>query len=125
LDDVKPVFLISPASPIHRAGKKARNCLPRARRCRLANSAARLVEITLSQEGKRLCVIIKDDGKGFEVMHSSGSAKTKFGLDIMRERAAEIGGTLKIESAPGKGCRITLNVPIENGGDSSEADACG
>ncbi|MBW7572390.1 sensor histidine kinase [Caproiciproducens faecalis] len=89
------------------------------------HAEAKNVEILISLEQKKLCVIVKDDGKGFYALHSSDSSKTKFGLTIMRERAAEIGGTLKIESAPGKGCAITLNAPIENGDDDNETDACG
>ena len=89
------------------------------------HAEANNVEITLSLEQDRFCVIIKDDGKGFNAVCSTDSAKTRFGLDIMRERAAEIGGTLKIESAPGKGCSIILNVPIEKEDDRNETDACG
>ncbi len=89
------------------------------------HAEAKHVKIALSFEQETVCVTVQDDGKGFNTMLGQNSAKSRFGLDIMRERAAEIGGTLKIESAPGKGCRITLNVPIENGGDSNETDACG
>ena len=89
------------------------------------HAEAENVEITLSLEQERLCVVIQDDGKGFNAVRSADSAKTRFGLDIMRERAEEIGGTLKIETAPGKGCSIILNVPIEKEDDRNEIDACG
>lgn len=89
------------------------------------HAEAKHVEITLSFDKEKVCVMVQDDGKGFNMIPGQNIVKTKFGLDIMRERAKEIGGTLKIESAPGKGCRIILNVPIEDGGDSSETDACG
>ena len=89
------------------------------------HAEARHVKIALSFEQKMVHVMIQDDGNGFNVALGQNPIKTKFGLDIMRERAAEIGGALKIDSAPGKGCRITLNVPIENGGNINETDACG
>ena len=89
------------------------------------HAEAKSVEITLSLKQKRFCAIIKDDGRGFLPTSNSDGAKTKFGLSIMRERAAEIGGDLQIESAPGKGCRVILNLPFENGGDCVETDDSG
>lgn len=89
------------------------------------HAEAEHVAITLSLERRNLRVAVADDGKGFSSGRNPDGAKTKFGIDIMRERAAEIGGNLKIESAPGNGCVITLNMPIVNGDDSNETDACG
>ena len=39
------------------------------------------------------------------------------GLGGMRERALLVGGDLQVESRPGEGTRVQLNVPIENGDD--------
>jgi len=111
---IKPVIRIQILSIIKEALNNIRK-----------HAEAKHVKIALSFEQKMVCVLVQDDGKGFNMMLGQNSVKTRFGLDIMRERAAEIDGTLKIESAPGKGCRITLNVPIANGGDSSETNACG
>ena len=88
------------------------------------HAEAEHVEITLSLEQGNFRVAVTDDGNGFSEVRNPNGTKTKFGLDIMRERAAEIGGNLKIESSPGKGCRVVLNLPIENGDDSDETDAC-
>ena len=89
------------------------------------HAEAQNVEFTLSLGQETVCVVVQDDGKGFNSMPAQNPVKTRFGLDIMRERAAEIGGTLKIESAQGKGCRIILNVPMEKEDDRNETDACG
>ena len=83
------------------------------------------MKISLSLTQKKFHIMVEDDGKGFEPTRSLNTAKTKFGLDIMRERAAEIGGDLAIESAPGKGCRIALCVPVEEEDENNEIDAGG
>jgi signal transduction histidine kinase len=50
---------------------------------------------------------VTDDGKGFGVVTDDG-----IGLAGMRERAGMLGGTLRIDSAPGRGTTIDLSVPI-------------
>jgi signal transduction histidine kinase len=57
--------------------------------------------------------IISDDGRGFNLdsMQTSGH----YGLKFMHERAELLKGSLSIQSAPGKGTKITVNVPYEYG----------
>ncbi len=59
---------------------------------------------------------IQDDGCGFDGQPhpQSTGPEGHFGLTGMRERAAEIGGTLAIHSAEGKGTRVTASVPLES-----------
>lgn len=49
---------------------------------------------------------VSDDGAGFDPGESAG-----FGLSGMRERIAQVGGRLDIDSAPGAGTRLTVDVP--------------
>jgi PAS domain S-box-containing protein len=88
------------------------------------HACAKHVTILLDIKQGELRFSIDDDGKGFDTtLH--GRCNT-FGLNIMHERAEEIGGKLYIESAPGKGSRITLCIPTAEGEDkNSETDACG
>jgi two-component system sensor histidine kinase DegS len=60
-----------------------------------------------------LRIIIKDNGEGFELPDKmSDLTKTgKLGLVGMEERAELLGGTVKIETAPGKGTQITAEIP--------------
>jgi signal transduction histidine kinase len=52
---------------------------------------------------------ISDDGVGFEPV--SGGVGGGFGIPGMQERSQKIGGTLQIESAPGKGTNVVVRVP--------------
>ncbi len=81
------------------------------------------VKIAFSLAREELSAAIEDDGMGFDVFNSHNGNQTRFGLDIMRERALEIGAQLDIESTPGKGSRIVLRVPISKGeGNRDETD---
>jgi ligand-binding sensor domain-containing protein/signal transduction histidine kinase len=63
-----------------------------------------------------LHMTIQDDGCGFDGQphpQSFGPAG-HFGLTGMRERAKEIGGTLVVESTPGKGTQVSVNVAIDS-----------
>jgi signal transduction histidine kinase len=58
-------------------------------------------------------LIIEDDGQGFKP-ESKMTRSKGIGLIGMKERAALVGGTLEIESAPGKGTTIHVIVPASN-----------
>ena len=55
-----------------------------------------------------IVLAVTDDGQGFE---GSAAAKGHFGLEIMKDRARKISGSLQIASQPGKGTRVTLTLP--------------
>jgi signal transduction histidine kinase len=75
---------------------------------------ARRVGATLSVVDGQLRLTIEDDGSGLQDVRATAgnSANNGFGLIGMRERAAVVGGTLEIETAPGAGTTILLNVPL-------------
>jgi signal transduction histidine kinase len=57
---------------------------------------------------------IADDGKGFDATQPAAivqSALSGLGMQTMRERAAALGGSTTIQSAPGKGTRVTVELP--------------
>ena len=53
-------------------------------------------------------LIIEDNGRGFDVEQNT----TGFGLQSMRDRTLARGGEFKINSAPGFGCKITVDIPF-------------
>jgi len=63
---------------------------------------------------EQLCVTVEDDGRGF---HTETDLVNRYGLKIMRERASEISAKIDIKSAPMKGCRISLTVPLNGEGE--------
>ena len=68
------------------------------------------VELILEQRADHVSLIVEDDGIGFEVDEAVVNPDS-LGLVGMRERAAFAGGTLEIESRPGKGTTIFVRIP--------------
>ena len=64
-------------------------------------------------EGGRLLFSVKDDGCGFDPASAPGVGQGHFGLQGIRERIKRYGGTVEIESAPGKGCKATVVLELE------------
>jgi len=54
---------------------------------------------------------VSDDGTGFDPALAASGASGGLGLASMRERAAAVGGTLRITSEPGAGTKVRLAVP--------------
>ncbi|WP_410643242.1 sensor histidine kinase [Amycolatopsis sp. lyj-346] len=52
-------------------------------------------------------LVVTDNGRGFD----TGAPRSGFGLLGLRERAALVGGTVAVDSAPGAGTRVTVTVP--------------
>jgi PAS domain S-box-containing protein len=67
-------------------------------------------QVSVWADEKMLCIRIKDLGKGFDL--NSLSAVTASGLSGMRERAVMLGGKLDIQSAPGAGTQLTVELPL-------------
>lgn len=72
-------------------------------------SGAERVLVSLRQDARRLCIVVRDWGSGFDPSQiRSGS----FGLEGMRERARVLGGRCRIHSAPGRGTRVVAQFPL-------------
>ena len=79
------------------------------------HAAATKVIVLLKVRDTSIVVIIEDNGKGFDVKEkfTSGKSEHKLGLYGMKERASVLGGMLTIESTPGMGTTIFVEVPLE------------
>lgn len=71
------------------------------------HAGARQVTIALEAGARRLRLEVRDDGMGFD----ADTTRAGTGLRGMRARAASLGGRLEIESAPGKGTRVAMELP--------------
>ena len=77
---------------------------------------ARQATVTLCYLDDQVTLDVYDDGRGFapDAAATAGpdSGRARFGLHGMRERIAELGGTLTIESAPGEGTAVAAALPL-------------
>jgi len=77
------------------------------------HAQASRVEVILQKLPAGICMRIKDDGKSFQVERTlHGNGGKRLGLLGMRERVEMVGGTFCIESAPGKGTTIQVEIPF-------------
>lgn len=74
------------------------------------HAKAKRADVLLEKRDGSVILIIEDDGSGFKVKDKKNRSKG-LGLIGMQERAALVGGTLEIESAPEKGTTIFARVP--------------
>jgi signal transduction histidine kinase len=75
------------------------------------HSHARNAEVVLEQAGGKLRISVRDNGDGFNPSELGRSEFPRFGLATMRERAESIGGTFRLDSTPGTGTRVTVELP--------------
>ncbi|HLT69931.1 MAG TPA: GAF domain-containing sensor histidine kinase [Acidimicrobiales bacterium] len=59
---------------------------------------------------ERVVLTVRDDGRGFDP-DARGLRSRRLGLTSMHERAASVGGVLRIRSVPGRGTTVELEVP--------------
>ncbi|PAE24772.1 sensor histidine kinase [Bacillus sp. 7894-2] len=75
----------------------------------LRHSKSQNLEVLLIQRDDYAILRVADDGVGFDVEESKAGS---YGLQNMYERAAEVGGSMKIISVKNKGTRLEVKVPI-------------
>lgn len=75
----------------------------------LRHAKANLLEVALKQINNVVFLKITDNGKGFDIKKTKTGS---YGLRNIKERASEIGGSVKIISLIGKGTSIEVKVPI-------------
>lgn len=78
---------------------------------RHGQATAVTLALTSSDEAVELC--IQDNGRGFHP--EDASVRHGLGLRVLRERAEELHGSLKLESHPGRGTTLTVRIPLEEG----------
>ena len=83
----------------------------------IRHAQARSVEVEIRETHGMLDLVVRDDGQGFDV----AAARTRAaqggsqGLLSMQERVALVGGTLDIDSSPGRGTAIRARIPLAPG----------
>ena len=77
------------------------------------HSQAELVRVLLIYRDRNNVVIIEDDGIGFDETQIVSEGGKQLGLNILRDRAQQIGARIDIESEPGDGTRVNLQFRAE------------
>ena len=90
-------------------------CLTNA--CRYSQSPK--IRVELSQLEDRVRLTVQDWGVGFDPQEVKGE---RFGLRGIRERVRLLGGTADINSAPGEGTTITVELPLAEGDIDEDND---
>jgi signal transduction histidine kinase len=74
------------------------------------HGGARHVRVAGEMQSGKIRFSVRDDGRGFDTANRPGPNEGHFGLQGIKERIARLGGSLKIESAPGVGTKVTVEI---------------
>jgi len=82
----------------------------------LKHSGAREVHFSLSLQSDQLCLVVKDDGRGFSEAVSKGGLGQPIGNGIanMQQRAESLGGLLDLRTGESQGTSIRIRIPIHS-----------
>jgi len=82
-----------------------------------SHARAESAHISLEFEEKSVSVEVEDDGIGFDFSRGFTSASVEQGAGLlgMKERAELLGGTLTIDTEPGGGTRVAVEIPVDWG----------
>ena len=76
------------------------------------HARAASAQVRIEPQDGRVRITVQDDGIGFSPGELGRSEFPRFGLATMRERAETVGGALRLDSAPGKGTRVEIEIPV-------------
>ena len=120
IDDLKERVRLdtrfSSRGQVSRLGERERILLYRSVRELLLNihkhARGASARVSLLWTPAALRIVIEDDGPGFDPVEELRSHMDGFGLFSIRERLRHLGGRTEIDSKPGRGCRVTIDMPI-------------
>lgn len=104
LDDIDDLLAKEAENSVYRIVQESLNNVVR-------HAAATRLAVTLSRQPDGVELAIKDNGRGFVV----SAQQSSFGLRGIVERSRLLGGQAVIESAPGQGTTVWLNLPLKEG----------
>lgn len=82
----------------------------------LKHASARRIDVSIKYAEAFFSLVIKDDGKGFDLQPLNKASSNSFGLGIrnMHSRAKLVGADFNMNSSLGGGTEVKINLPIEN-----------
>lgn len=75
------------------------------------HAQATQVKVALEMDDARVRVTVEDNGKGFDPRAVFGGPQKTIGLTALKERVELLSGSLTIDSQPGGGTRVTVEIP--------------
>jgi two-component system sensor histidine kinase DegS len=87
------------------------------------HSGANKVLVKMEDKGRSLTLVIKDEGRGFDVGRTATKSES-YGIMGMKERVELLGGEVEIISAPGKGTQVIITVPLEGDVKDGQNKSC-
>jgi len=76
----------------------------------IRHSGARTIDVLLERQPRAMWLTIADDGRGFD---PAAAGQNGLGLIGIRERVGALNGTLTLETGPGAGTRLAVQIPLE------------
>ncbi|MFN2237685.1 MAG: sensor histidine kinase [Anaerolineales bacterium] len=83
------------------------------------HAAAQKVAVNLIWSETELIIRMADNGRGFKL--AEAQKEGHYGLKYMHERVEMLSGRIELHSAPGKGTRLTIQLPINDNRDGASA----
>ncbi|MDP2659198.1 MAG: GAF domain-containing sensor histidine kinase [Dehalococcoidia bacterium] len=74
-----------------------------------ANATRTMVKV--EKRNGSMLLSVDDNGQGFDLAGYQGRKQMRFGLSIMKERAESVGAIFSVQSQPGQGTRVTVELP--------------
>jgi len=84
----------------------AQECLTNVRK----HSKAQRADVTLQQQKGSIVLTVIENGEGFDV--ETARRQRGLGLVSMQERARQVGGEFRVDSDPGRGSRVVVQIPL-------------
>lgn len=82
----------------------------------VTHARARLATVTVGTVQRQVQVVVEDDGIGFDPSRVEAEGYGLFGI---REQLRHAGGSMSIDSAPGRGTRVSMRLPLASGSPAS------
>ena len=78
----------------------------------MKHASAKSVSVSIERRSDSVLGIVEDDGSGFDFEELQRRGTTRIGIAGMQERVTILGGVLTIESSPGRGTTVRVELPI-------------
>jgi signal transduction histidine kinase/ligand-binding sensor domain-containing protein len=91
----------------------------------LKHAGATEAKVTLTKQPAALRLVVEDNGRGFDLsrLESAPPGQRGFGLRQIAERAKIMGGRSELQSRPGQGTRLTVEIPLRACGTMTESSS--